>query len=236
MKALKSYEHTQVAFEETDALILGKAVHMACLEPELFLKKAVVAPKLDKRTKQGKLDYDAFLAQHQGTDTLILTDEQMNTITRMSERFDSLISDNDDLNQALAGAKTEQSLFWDSGDMLCKCRFDAVNISLDQPIIVDLKSTKDAHPDAFKWSFKNFHYDLQAEWYRWGLSQILEPNHKPIKYLIVAIEKEPPYAGAVYEINYAHPQFKGITKVQVALENYLNKYSSYKPQSTWELY
>lgn len=232
MKALKSFEHTEVEFEETDALILGRAIHLACLEPEKFGDTTIIAPKFDRRTKAGKAEYDAFQSEHAGK--MVLSEDQMQTILGMRIRFDLLRVQNPDLSLALDGTQFEQSLFWDLGSDLCKCRFDAVNLTKPTPFIVDLKSTKDAHPNAFKWSYKNFHYDLQAEWYKWALSQILQPNPGNTRYLIVAIEKEPPYAGSVYEVNFQYS--KGFEKVQTALENLMNQGSSYQPEKTWELF
>ena len=232
MKALRSFEHTEVEFEETDALILGKAVHLACLEPEKFAESTVLAPKFDRRSKAGKAEYEAFQTEHGGK--LLLTEEQMQTILGMRIRFDLLRVQNPDLSLALNGAQFEQSLFWDLGSDLCKCRFDAVNLTKPSPFIVDLKSTKDAHPTSFKWSFKNFHYDLQAEWYKWGLAQINPNTIANTRYLIVAIEKEPPYAGAVYEVNFALS--KGFEKIQTALQNLTNHESSYEPTRTWEIF
>lgn len=38
----------------TPAMIIGSAVHCATLEPEAFNERYIVAPKIDKRTKDGK--------------------------------------------------------------------------------------------------------------------------------------------------------------------------------------
>jgi hypothetical protein len=232
MKALRSYEHTQTDFEETEAMLLGKAIHLACLQPDIFASQVAIIPKIDRRSKAGKAEYEAFQAEHQGK--ILLSEEQMQTILGVKIRFDLLRAQNQDLSLALDGAQFEQSLFWKFDDNLCKCRFDAVNLTKATPIIIDLKSAKDAHPESFKYAFKNFHYDLQAEWYCWGLSQILDPNFGNTRYLIVAIEKEPPFAGAVYEVNFQY--CKGFEKILLALKNFIYQKSSYQPEKTWELF
>lgn len=46
--------------EETKALRLGAAAHMAALQPEKFIQSYAMCPEADRRTKEGKLIWEAF--------------------------------------------------------------------------------------------------------------------------------------------------------------------------------
>ena len=47
--------------EPTPALLFGVAAHMAVLEPERFQAEYIVAPKIDRRTKEGKEAWTALM-------------------------------------------------------------------------------------------------------------------------------------------------------------------------------
>jgi hypothetical protein len=46
--------------EETKALRIGSAVHMAALQPDKFIRSYAMAPEVDRRTKEGKAVWEAF--------------------------------------------------------------------------------------------------------------------------------------------------------------------------------
>ena len=237
MRALKSYEHTLVPVEQTEAMRLGSAVHMACLEPERFQSEVKVLPKIDRRTKDGKAQFEAlYTAQN----TTWVSPEEMAICEGVRLRWQRLAQSNPDLEKALIGAQFEKALFWEFDGHLCKCKFDVVSINDDgHAHIVDLKTTKDALPDQFKWSFRNFHYDLQAYWYEWALSNYAQERSiqlHSITYLIVAIEKEAPFEGVVYRVARERSEFQGENKLQKAFSNLINKTSSYPSITTQEIY
>ena len=61
----KSPEYFRFAMDNpqpsTPAMKFGSALHMNVLQPEEFNNNYAVAPKFDKRTKQGKIDYAEFV-------------------------------------------------------------------------------------------------------------------------------------------------------------------------------
>ena len=68
-------------------------------------------------------------------------------------------------------------------------------------LIVDLKTTMDASPDAFARTAANFNYPLQAAYYVDGLQAagIASPD-AVTSFVFLVVEKTPPYGVAVYTL------------------------------------
>lgn len=94
----------------------------------------------------------------------------------------------------------------------CKARLDAVRITDEGILCLDLKSTTDAGPIEFGKSAANFMYHLQASFYADGLYYCAEPlerllklpagtlQGKPVTFEFVAIEKQAPWSVARYRL------------------------------------
>jgi hypothetical protein len=76
-----------------------------------------------------------------------------------------------------------------------KCKPDIRVPSLG--LLIDLKTTTDASPEAFKWSAKKFNYHLQAAHYLDVSNSIDGKNYKT--FLFVAVEKSSPYNIYIHE-------------------------------------
>lgn len=177
--------------EPTPAMLLGTAIHTAVLEPERFAHEYAVAPAVDRRTKDGKATWEAFVAECEanGKSTISVGDlEVCNNIA-------SVVRSHVTATELLGKGKAEVSMFWDDEDtgVLCKCRPDWL---ADNDIVVDLKSTTDASPDGFMKSAFNYRYWVQAAWYLDGIERAT--GHRPGAFVFVAFEKEPPYACGFY--------------------------------------
>lgn len=95
----------------------------------------------------------------------------------------------------LENGTPEQTMFWDDAETgaPCKMRPDWLPGS---DIIVDLKTTEDASPNGFARSILNYRYDVQGAFYSDGY---LQATGRPCQgFVFIAVEKEPPYAVAVY--------------------------------------
>ena len=68
-------------------------------------------------------------------------------------------------------------------------------------MIVDLKTTVDASQTAFPRSVRRFKYDWQAWWYLRGANAISHERYD--KFIIIAIEKVPPFGVMLYELTEA---------------------------------
>lgn len=179
--------------EETLALLEGKAAHKLILEPDTFYDEFAVAPKCDRRTKEGKEQYAAFLDESVGKD--VLTDESMTKITEMA----SAIRQNETAMKFLTGLH-EKSFFWTDSQTgePCKVRPDCLAEVDGQKYIVDYKTTDSCADGAFEYSVRKYGYKFQAGMYREG---VFQNTFEDYKFAFVAQEKKAPYAVRVYICN-----------------------------------
>lgn len=170
--------------EPTAAMRLGSLVHTAVLEPDELLQRYAVAG--DRRTKAGKEQAERMVAE--GLEAVSESDMALALGMAASVRNHPAAA------ALLSQGKAEQSFWWNdlSTGQRCKCRPDWYQGST----IVDLKTCQDASPSAFASSVAKFGYHIQAAHYLAGL-------HGAERFLFIAVEKEPPYAVAVYELDQA---------------------------------
>lgn len=178
--------------EETPAMRIGSAVHCAVLEPERFERDYVTAPECDRRTKAGKEAFAEFEAANAGK-TVLNGDEGV-----LCHRIAASVLSHLRAAQLLAGARAEVSALWKDPELRvrCRARFDALT---KDGWILDLKTTQDASPSAFAKSAANFRYHVQAAWYLDGYGSAT--GDIPAGFVFVAVEKSPPYAVALYELD-----------------------------------
>lgn len=176
--------------EPTPALLLGAAVHTAVLQPDLFRQLYARAPEADRRTKAGREAWEAVEAEHPEA-----------TILR-PEEYDLCIAIRDSVYAHPAARKllrgqTEVSAVWRDPwhGVLCKGRFDVIPDGLG--VIADMKTARDASPGAFSRTvYANGLYIQGAMYLMGGRALGLDVD----LFAIVAVEKEPPYAVAVYNV------------------------------------
>ena len=178
--------------EQTPAMRIGTLTHLAVLEPDSFDEKTVIAPLVDKRTKEGKSIWEQFKGDNDGKD--IITLDEHNQIVAMRDS----VRKHQAAGKLLAKGGSEISVFatCPKTKVMMKGRFDW----LDGNTIVDLKTTEDASPEGFAKSVANYRYHIQAAHYiaLAGLVGIKDATFK-----MIAVEKAPPYAIAVYELGAA---------------------------------
>lgn len=177
-----SFQYTR---KQSPALLLGSAVHCAVLEPDLFGKRYALAD-YDRRTKEGKAAYAELLDKGQeGLSAEIYTQVIGMQKSVMTHSIASSLLQNGD---------AEVSCFQNIDGVHTKARADYLR---KDGIIVDLKTTASATPTEFAKSIANFNYHRQAAWYLdlFGREMDVET------FMFICVEKEPPYAVAVYELD-----------------------------------
>ena len=176
-------EHPEPA---TPALLFGAAVHKLLLEPETFDEEFAIAPEVDRRTKDGKEAYNAFLAASDGKSVITLADYE-----KAAEMAQKALEA--PFVKKLLNGEHEKPFFWvdDLTGEGCKIRVDCITTIVGKPVIVDYKTTADASTDGFMRSAVNYGYDLQAGMYCEGVEKVT--GQKPL-FVFIAQEKTPPYA------------------------------------------
>lgn len=174
--------------KRSDDFVIGDMVHTKLLEPDKLEERFCLSPLTDRRTKQGKEDYADFLMESAGKTPCTM--EMSCQVNCMEESAKS----NKEFMSLIEGGAFESSIYFKDveTDLLLKSRPDI----LFDSHVADLKTTRDASPESFQRDCIAYGYDIQfalmqqATYAQFG---------KMIKeFFILCIEKEPPYATAVY--------------------------------------
>jgi hypothetical protein len=185
----------QTLVEDTDAMRVGRAVHVATLEPETFRATYAV---WDGGRRYGK-EWEAFKAKQAGLE--ILTEEQYELVQAIA---DAALTD---VTAApyLHGGAAEATLLWTHTEPTvegfadvrteCKGRVDMAHAGL---AIIDLKTTRDASPDAFQRQCFNLDTYAQLAFYQDGYAAANGGEVLPCK--IVAVENRHPFVVQVYTV------------------------------------
>lgn len=207
--------------EPTDAMRLGAAVHTCVLEPERFASLYVRAPEGDGRTKAVK-DERAKLAAER-PEAIILRREDYDTCQAIRRSVAE-----HPLTKHLLNGDREASAVWTDPEtgVLCRGRFDALARGVGA--ITDLKTANDASPHRFPLSVYQLGYHIQAAHYLSGARTLGIPCDS---FSIVAVEKEPPFAVAVYQLN-AAAIHDGERERQVLLQ----RWAACEASNTWPGY
>jgi exodeoxyribonuclease VIII len=173
--------------EPSKAMLLGTMAHLAVLEPSKLDAAFVERPEgIDLRTKLGKEWRESVGAMP------VLDQDEARAVRGIRDS----IAANKAAKELLADTRTEVSVFGESHSGLwIKGRIDA----LKPETIVDVKTTS-AGADANAFARQSFalNYHVSAAWY-WYLATLNEMPPKAFYW--VAVEVQPPYAVAVYEIH-----------------------------------
>lgn len=183
------YEQTHPK-EDTPSLAFGRATHKAILEPETFSDEFVVAPKVDRRTKDGKETWNKFVEDNAGKE--VITEEDFETLQDMKA-----VIDNDVHASTFLNGIHEQSFFWTdsaTGEK-CKVRPDCITEVDGKKYLVDYKTTDSCADGAFERSVRKYGYKFQSGMYREGYFQ---NTFEDVGFVFVAQEKTAPYAVRVY--------------------------------------
>jgi hypothetical protein len=173
--------------EKTKAMIFGSAVHTKILEPELFNNDYVVAPEINRRTKDGKLEWLAFETKNVGKE--ILTVDEMDTITAIYDKFNA----HSTCKNLMEGAQFELSGWFQLLGILGRFRPDIYKAG---EFIADIKTTQDASINEFRRAIVKYSYDKQAAFYQDGIKSL---TGLELPFYFIAIEKNPPHEIAIYQ-------------------------------------
>ena len=194
--------------EETKALRQGIMSHAAALEPDKFIGTYVVAPKCDKRTKEGKAAAETFAASLQ-PGQIAADPEEWQLSVNLAQSFQTLV--------AAVGCKkfeaTEFMISVEYNGVPMKCAIDAIG----DGYIYDFKTTgDDASPRQFLRTALSYKYNLQGVIYRTLYEAYTGERLKGFR--VVPVEKDTLF-GAVYEFG-PEMQTRGLFDFEEALKLY----------------
>lgn len=196
-KSPDHYFHDE--FVKTSALVFGSAFHTYILEPQKFDKRFVVAPKFDKRTKQGKEEWREFEASLETNDGSkpkeAITEEDMGSIVNMSKAINAHPLAGNLFKEGIA----EETIVWNEEKTGCLMKGKTDWRRPEEKLIIDLKSTRDGNPENLRRSMFSYRYHVQSSIYLDGVTAIT--GDKDYRFLFVFVEKFPPYPISVVELD-----------------------------------
>ncbi len=177
--------HKSAVRVESKAQRIGTLAHCAILEPARY--NPIISPKVDRRTKEGKALWEAFLASAVDRD-VIDADEAIAVDGMVAAVRESAAA-----QKLLKSGEAEVSCFatYDHTEVRCRPDWHCA----ERRLIVSLKTAEDAAPDAFARQVASYRYHLQmaVEMYamkeEWGADG---------DYAWLVVEKEPPYAVSLF--------------------------------------
>lgn len=120
---------------DTPALMLGRAIHCAVLEPERWASDFVAEPDFgDRRTKAAKAEIAEWISELSGRNVEILKWSVHSTAQRSAHAVHS----HPIAAELLRGGRVEETVTWQIGDIECKGRLDYIRPTG----LLDLKSTR----------------------------------------------------------------------------------------------
>lgn len=174
--------------EDSPALLLGRAIHCAILEPDSFAARYTVRPEgIDGRTKAGK----AALAELEASGREVLTADQ----GAIAVECAAAVRAHPVASLVFDGVQTEQTIAWTIDGRACKGRIDALN----RLWLGDLKTTHDLGK-FLRRDFWQYLTHGQFAWYRDGAvaAGALDPDADAY---VVAVRTTRPVDVAVREID-----------------------------------
>lgn len=183
--------------EQTPAMLFGSACHKMILEPDDFSNEYVVAPQIDKRTKEGKEAWAAFCAANDGKTILSSDDVQI-----MKDMGDALKLCPLAHKLIRGKGETEVAYFWTDSETgeKCKIKCDRVVKFNRKTYVIDYKTCQCAETFRFNAEVFRLGYYFQAGMYAEGVKTAKKLKKLP-GVIFVAQEKKAPYSVNVIEVS-----------------------------------
>tara|TARA_R100001594_G_scaffold114699_1_gene149500 strand:+ start:389 stop:1156 length:768 start_codon:yes stop_codon:yes gene_type:complete len=172
---------------QSNHFTVGSAFHSYVLERDMFQHEFFVAPKVNKRTKAGKEQWEDFTKKAESEHKQIINEQDFDMIKKMCQN----IFHDETCNKLLSNGEPEVS-FYDKDFMKTwvKVRPDYY---VEDKYVVDLKSCQDASPRAFKYDILRYGWHIQAAFYM----DVCEVN----EFYFIASEKNHPHACQAYKLS-----------------------------------
>lgn len=187
------YLSGKVERKEEQHFSLGTAVHTLVFEPETFKDRFYTVVEIPKRTStMGKAAFEAMEKTAAGR--LILDKADQDVVFEMAS---NITSHNMWKSLKATSGNIEDSLAWheeESGTLL-RSRPDYYN----NEIIIDLKTTRDSSPNAFKKCVADYAYHRQAAMACDGLTTLTGRRYTNV--VLFVVDKIAPYSVRCYVLS-----------------------------------
>lgn len=222
--------------EMSTAMKLGSALHIATLEPGRFENMFHFCPPCDRRTKEGKDIYAA--AEIAAAGKLLLRegadDEAISEVSKVkgmaaainAHKFARLFLD--------CVGHNEVSALWrdEATGLMCKARYDRYVPAFapwkDVPVIVEIKSDRNATEWAFSKTVADRYYHVQAASYCHGHSII---TGKRPAHIFIVPENFPPHDVNIFMLN-----DEALNTGQLVYRDLLDRYADCVKSNKWPGY
>lgn len=175
----------------TPAMDFGAYFHCLTLEGEDEAnRRFVVAPDVDRRTKDGKAEWAKFIAQA-GTKTIITDDD-----VTLAWRMVGAVREKPSAVALLAEGEPEVTFRHQMQSFAVQCRVDWWRPgSIEEPMIVDVKTVEELA--AFDRQFFSLGYYKQAAFYRLVVAAVLGIETFRPQFCYLVVEKNEPFQAAI---------------------------------------
>ena len=210
----------------TQSMRLGSALHNLVAPSGDAEHSYVGGPDCDRRSNDNRERHRVAELEAEARGLPIIAPRDVPTAEAMYESIQA----NDDAMDLLSGptgmnahGMTEAVLTWREHGVMCKARADriVINEPIEDVILVDIKSTKDASKKAFEKSIRDYGYDVQLAHYRSGLMHApvevdwwperlarhyrdgfpIVPSKAFVRCAIIAVENVAPFGCSVIWLN-----------------------------------
>lgn len=183
--------------QPTDTMRKGTATHTALLEPERFDSLVITYPKdiLAKNGAVSTTEAKAFRDEHLAAGRVVLKDSEFAEVKAMAASVRRVCGKWMGLPGFL-----EEAVYWTDEDtgLALKSRLDWRIETDNANIVLDLKTTDDASPWAFRQRVKSCRYWMQDSQYRDAATSI---NGLPTQFYFAVVESSFPHACAIHRLD-----------------------------------
>ena len=247
-KFYKRFITGEMKGQESEAMLLGSAVHMLALEPERFDAEYVVLdgpinPQTGKPYGRDTKAFEKWMLSQMldqlgasnangiGTRKILIREEfaESLAIAKAFQAHPTIAAIMASRAEKLF--ESEYGLQYETGDgqtVDLKCKIDFVCPS--GRLIIDLKTTSDPSPYAWSWSAEDFGYHRQAAIY----TDAMEAKYgEPFKFFFGVVRSKEPYEAAVYELDAESIQ-RGRVEYEALIEEYIDRKAKNDWLSDWQ--
>lgn len=205
-------------FKEFKSMDFGKKLHMYLLERDRFDSTYIIEPDFGNlRLKAIRENRDKWHEENKHLETIDPKD--LEKINKIGEAIGNSLNAKMFIEEAIKNGLMEISCFFKASDsdLIRKGRVDI--LCPEFGAIIDLKTTKNASFEEFSKSYFNFRYYRQAAYYM-DLVNDINPFLGINKYIIIAVENEPPFGISCYELQ--------DQDIEIGREEYMEHLETYK--------